>query len=122
MRPTYWKKLFAGAILTCAILLVALLASQQRIRLIAGSYRALDSLGRLDSGDSLRFLTRTPLSQSPAFSKAVSTLHAFDARYPLLPGDALPTLDDPDTCVRRLEEGHPLHCYNVDIAAAVMLA
>ena len=105
-----------------AILLVALVASQHRIRLIVGSYRAVDSSAGLPPGDSLRFLAPASLSNAPGFFEGISVLRAFDKTYPLLPGDALPTLDDPDTCLRLLEEGHPIHCYNVDIAAAVILA
>lgn len=105
-----------------AIMLFALLASQHRVRLIAGSYRAVDSSAQLAPGDSLRFLASASPSSAPGFFDAVSTLQTFDKTYPLLHGDALPTLDDPDTCLRLLEEGHPVHCYNVDIAAAVILA
>ncbi|HET6401636.1 MAG TPA: hypothetical protein VFH95_09580 [Candidatus Kapabacteria bacterium] len=122
MCSTLWKKWFAGATVVLAVLLVALLCSQHRDRLIAGSYRAVDSSARLVPGDSLRFLAPASLSDGPGFFDAVSALRTFDKTYPLRAGDALPTLDDPDTCLRLLEEGHPVHCYNVDIAAAVILA
>ena len=122
MGSTRLKKLFAITFLSAAALLIALVSSQHRIRLIAGSYGFIDSSARLVSGDSLRFLAHVTRSNAPNFFVAVSALQTFDNTYPLLPGDALPTLDEPDTCLQLLEAGHPLHCYNVDIAAAIILA
>jgi len=122
MRSAPWKKRFAAVLLTVTILLVALCASQHRLRLIAGSYKKIDSSAQLIAGDSLRFLTHAPLSQARSFSEAISTLRAFDSTHPLLPEDALPTLDQPDTSLRLLEAGHRIHCYNVDIAVAAILA
>ncbi len=56
------------------------------------------------------------------FQDVVTELTAFEQAHPLVAGDALPALDEPDTCLHSLEEGKRIHCYNADIGVCAMLA
>ncbi len=56
------------------------------------------------------------------FASAISVLQDFDHSHPLESQDALPAVDQPDSCLRLLESGKMLHCYNVDIATATILS
>ncbi len=116
-RSKWW---FMGTALISALLIAVLLSSQHRLRLIVGSFETFDSSSVLPG--SFQFLPHASITNAPSFSSDVATLHQFDRAYPLLAGDALPALDDPDTCLARLERGDRMHCYNVDIACAQILA
>ncbi len=118
-----------SSVRVCAIItlvlftaLVVLVSSQHRLRLIIGSYKIADSTASLDANDVFRYMANSPNDGKSQFGIALSTLQRFDAAHPLLPGDALPTIDQPDTCKRLLEEGKRIHCYNADIGACAILA
>jgi hypothetical protein len=122
MFAARWRNRYAMTALTALVALVVLLSSQHRLRLIVGSFKAVDSMAHIGPNDAMTFMAGPSFASRPGFSKAVSTLAAFDAAHLPFPGDALPTLDDPDTCERWLEDGRRLHCYNADIGACAILA
>ncbi|MDP4241240.1 MAG: hypothetical protein Q8921_00700 [Bacteroidota bacterium] len=110
------------------VALAILLCSPHRIRLAVGSYVSIDSLevmraGPLDN-DAMRFL---PVISNEMFPRqdatdAIAILTVFDRSHPAVVGDALPMLDDPDSCLRALQQSRAIHCYNVDIGIARLLA
>ncbi len=102
--------------------LMALVASQHRIRLIVGSFQTVDSMAELSAGEHLSFMTHREDSTTADFAEIVTELATFEVAHPLDAGDALPALDQPDTCLRLLEEGKRIHCYNADIGVCSMLA
>jgi hypothetical protein len=106
--------LFAG--------LVVLVSSQHRMRLIAGAYQPVDSLVQLASDAPMSFMTWSSDSNRMGFNDVVTELANYEAAHPLISGDALPALDQPDTCMRLIEEGKRIHCYNADIGVCAMLA
>ena len=122
MFAARWRNRFALAASIALVALIFLISSQHRIRLVAGSYRSVDSMADLSPQDAMAFIVKPHAANCPGFSEAVSTLAAFDEAHPLHAGDALPTLDDPDTCEQALEEGRRLHCYNADIGSCAILA
>src|ERR1700733_8832218 len=122
MFAARWRNRFALAASITFVALVVLLSSQHRIRLIVGSYKAVDSMAILSPNDRMILMADPAASKSPGFFKAVSILASFDSTHPLKPGDALATLDDPDTCELALDQGRRLHCYNADIGVCAILS
>lgn len=128
MLLTRWKKRLFVCLILCVIGLAVLLCSQHRLRLIAGSFVRVDSVEAMQAAplasSAIRFPAVTPsvLYPRPTANDAVGILRAFDNSHAAPVGDALPIVDDPDTCLRALRESRPIHCYNVDIGAAHMLA
>ena len=116
-----WNLWLVGTAILSGCLVMALLASQDRDRLIVGSYETIGSFAPSGT-DGFQFLTHSSLAAAPSFSADVACLTQFDRSHPLQPGDPLPVIDDPDTCVARLEHGYRMHCYNVDIATTAILA
>src|SRR5947207_14426866 len=89
------KNKFALLALTSFVMLIVLLSSQHRLRLIFGSY---ESTGTLHATENARYMV-TPTTQAPpGYSEAITILKEFDDSHPLLPGDALPAIDQPYTC------------------------
>jgi hypothetical protein len=122
MFSVRWRNRFAIAAVLALAALGLLLSSQHRIRLIVGSFKPVDSMAHLGPEDSFSFMVNPAIPDGPGFSAAVSALASFDKDHRLLPGDAMPILDDPDSCARALEEGRRLHCYNADIGVCAILA
>ena len=112
------------AIITLVLLagLVALVSSQHRMRLIAGSFQPVDSLAQLSPDDPMSFMAWRSDSNRMAFGDVVAELTKFEQTHPPLAGDAMPALDQPDTCLWLLKEGKRIHCYNADIGVCSMLA
>lgn len=115
-------RIFAFATLACGVMLAVLVSSQHRLRLIIGSFQAIDSNADLTSSEPLQFMTVVGSDDPPSFDSVIRELTVFERTHPLHDGDALPALDDPDTCERLLREGKAIHCYNADIAVCSMLA
>lgn len=113
---------FALAALVVFAALMALVSSQHRVRLIVGAFQPIDSLARLGPDEPLRFMIPREGSNALNFKGVVAELASYETAHPLHPGDALPALDQPDTCERLLAEGKPVHCYNADIGVCSMLA
>ncbi len=113
---------FAVTALLLFAAMIVILSSQHRMRLIVGSYRAVDSLATLAPEQKMSYMVPQSQASTPEFNSVIDELAAFDASHPHVIGDALPVLDQPDTCLRLLEEGRRIHCYNADIGVCSMLA
>ncbi len=122
MLATLWERLFAITFVVTLALLVIQLSSQHRIRLIVESFRTVHAGERWEPHDSTLFLPHSSFSDAPSFSNDMAVLSAFDRSYPLTTMNAVPVVDQPDTCLNDLREGMRLHCYNVDIAMSLLLA
>jgi hypothetical protein len=115
-------RLFSALTLVFFAGLLVLVSSQHRVRLIAGSYQAVDSLAQLGPDEHISFMAHNSDSSVMGFYDIVSELATFEQRHPLVAGDALPALDQPDTCLQLLKNGKRIHCYNADIGVCAMLA
>jgi len=102
--------------------LLWLVSSQHRVRLIVGSFQSVDSLAQLAPDQHVSFMSSDADSNGMGFDSIVAELAAFEQSHPLVAGDAMPALDQPDTCLRLLEEGKRIHCYNADIGVCSILA
>ncbi|HWF45051.1 MAG TPA: hypothetical protein VG537_10450 [Candidatus Kapabacteria bacterium] len=111
--------------------LVVVISSQHRIRLIVGSFSILDSAGEASwppsmPGDGYSNFSRQymPVKTSSlhGFAQAVQVMTDFHEAYLTQRGDPLPIIDDPDSCEQFIEQGRPLHCYNIDIGISKVLA
>lgn len=102
--------------------LLVLVSSQHRVRLIAGSYQTVDSLAQIGPDEHVSYMAHHSDSSVMGFYDIVAELATFEERHPLVAGDALPALDQPDTCLRLLNDGKRIHCYNADIGVCAMLA
>ena len=120
-----WKNRFTITAIMLAVLLAMLLASQHRLRLIIEPFAKLDSTQQTywSPGKAGRYMPVNSGSTSEnETARAIAILTDFHNTYPTQPDDPLPTIDNPDSCERYLEQGRPLHCYNVDIGMAEVLA
>ena len=119
-----WKTRFALLTLTLAVLLAALLGSQHRLRLVIEPLAPLDSVHQSSwspqGNSSMRFMPMAGVGDGIPHS--IQVLADFHNVHPTQPGDPLPIIDDPDSCKLYLEQGKPLHCYNVDIGMSEVLA
>ncbi len=113
---------FALASLALLAALLVLVSSQHRARLIAGAFQPVDSLARLGPDDTMRFMFARRDAVGPEFQYVIAEVASFEKSHPIVAGDALPALDQPDTCLLLLEEGKKIHCYNADIGVCSMLA
>ncbi len=124
--PMVRRRLLAPVFALLSLLLFAalivLVSSQHRLRLIIGSYKIVDSSADIAASDSFRYMADPQNKSASQFSVAVAILQHFDSTHPMLPGDALPAIDQPDTCQRLLEEGKRVHCYNADIGVCALFA
>jgi hypothetical protein len=124
--PTVRRRSLAPVFALLSLLLFAalmvLVSSQHRLRLIIGSYEIVDSSADIAPSDSFRYMADPQNNSASQFSIAITILQQFDSTHPMLPGDALPAIDQPDTCQRLLEEGRRVHCYNADIGVCALLA
>ncbi len=115
-------RIFACISLTLLAALFVLASSQHRVRLIIGSFDAIDSLAQLTPSEPVTYMATHGVADSMSFNDVIAELIAFERIHPLVPGDAMPALDQPDTCLRLIEEGKRIHCYNADIGVCSMLA
>jgi hypothetical protein len=126
MNFARWKKCFAVIAIVLAAALVALLGSQHRLRLVVESFTKLDRAQQAYwspwDKDGHYMSINTVSSPGNETARALAILTDFHNTHPTQPGDPLPTIDDPDSCKQYLEQGRPLHCYNVDIGMAEVLA
>src|SRR5437763_12344906 len=93
------KHKFAIVALASFAALIILLSSQHRLRLIFGSYEVARDLHSVKGA---RYMVPLTAYARPPFSEALTILKIFDDAHPEHPGDALPAIDQPDTCERLL--------------------
>ena len=74
MFAARWRNRYAIAASMALVALVLLLSSQHRIRLIVGSFKAVDSMAHLGRNDEMTFMADPSIANDPGFSKAVYTL------------------------------------------------
>lgn len=121
MHRSRWVSWWVGTALVSGILLIVLVSSQHRVRLIVCSFSKFDT-NRSFTAKPFRYLPLSSFTSTPSFASDVAILQAFDSTHPLKAGDPLAGTSEPDTCLTRLELGYRMHCYNVDIACAMLLS
>jgi hypothetical protein len=123
------RRISLAVLLLAIAALAVVLSSQHRIRLIVGSFSILDSTGEASWSPIIKNNRNVSQQYMPVkssslhgFAQVIQVVTDFHDAYLTQRGDPLPTVDDPDSCERFLEQGRPLHCYNIDIGISKVLA
>src|SRR5438309_209739 len=104
MYSANWWRIFSLVTVACAALLVWLVSSPHRVRLIAGSYVLIDSAANVPAIAPFQFL---PVDREilNGFRESISNLHQFDSMAQPRREDPMPAIDDPDTSLALLQRG-----------------